>query len=341
MSALKVLLNQVLDGIDLSEEQAAEAMGLMTAADVPDGWKGALLGALRAKGETADEVRGFALAMRAAARPVNTAGQHVLVDTCGTGGDGSHSFNVSTATSFACAAAGLSVVKHGNRSISSKSGSADVLEALGIAMPASPQAAEALLDQTGWTFLFAPHFHPAMKSVMPVRRGMGVRTIFNMLGPLTNPAQPPFQLIGAWSEDAARLMAGALSRFPNLERAYVVHGFPHWDEATPMGPFIRFRVEDGVVEREVVDPLDYGIARCDESDLAGGEATENAAAMRELFGGKLGPVRDAVVLNTALVLELAENLDAREAVERAGQVVSDGSALFAVDAVVERSQGLG
>ncbi|TNE86836.1 MAG: anthranilate phosphoribosyltransferase [Deltaproteobacteria bacterium] len=340
MSELKSMLNQVLDGKDLSQEQAAAAMGFMTSEDVPDGWKGALLAGLRAKGETAEEVRGFALAMRAAARPVNAGSGQVLVDTCGTGGDGSHSFNVSTAVSFACAAAGLGVVKHGNRSISSKSGSADVLEALGIRLPHSPEAAEALLDHAGWTFLFAPHFHPAMKSVMPVRRGMGVRTIFNMLGPLTNPAQPPFQLIGAWSEPAAELMAHALARFPNLERAFVVHGYPHWDEATPMGPYVRFRVEDGAVEREVVDPLDVGIARCDESDLAGGEASENAAAMRELFGGQLGAVRDAVVLNTALVLELAENLDPREAVERAGDVVSDGSALFTVDAVAAKSQEL-
>lgn len=338
MTERKALLNRVLDGGDLTGDQAFSAMQAIADPEVADGWKGALLGGLRAKGETAEEVRGFALAMREAARPVNAGVGQVLVDTCGTGGDGSHSFNVSTATSFACAAAGLGVVKHGNRSISSKSGSADVLEGLGIRLPRGPRQAEALLDQTGWTFLFAPHFHPAMKAVMPVRRGMGVRTIFNMLGPLTNPAQPPFQLIGAWSEDAARLMAGALAGFPNLERAFVVHGTPHWDEATPMGPFVRFRVEDGAVEREMVDPLDYGIARCREHDLAGGDAAENAAAMRALFGGQLGPVRDAVVLNTALVLELAENLPPREAVERASEVVSDGSTLVAIDAIAARSQ---
>ena len=334
MTSPRDLLERVLEGRDLSAAEAVDAMGLMTREDVADGWKGALLGALRAKGETAEEVRGFALAMREAARPVNAGHGLVLVDTCGTGGDGSHSFNVSTATSLACAAAGLGVVKHGNRSISSKSGSADVLEALGIALPGTPERAEALLDRTGWTFLFAPHFHPAMKSVMPVRRGMGVRTIFNMLGPLTNPAQPPFQLIGAWSEHAASLMAGALAGFPNLERAFVVHGTPHWDEATPMGPFTRFRVEDGVVTREVVDPLDYGIARCDERDLAGGDAEANAAAMRALFEGQGGAIRDAVVLNTALVLELAENLDPREAVGRAGEVVGDGSSLALLDSLV-------
>ena len=337
MSAARALLEGVLEGRDLSAAEASEAMDLMTREDVPAGWKGALLAGLRAKGETADEVRGFALAMRAAARPVDAGQDLVLVDTCGTGGDGSHSFNVSTATSLACAAAGLGVVKHGNRSISSKSGSADVLEAMGITLPASPELAESLLERTGWTFLFAPHFHPAMKAVMPVRRGMGVRTIFNMLGPLTNPAQPPFQLIGAWSEEAAKLMAGALAGFPNLERAFVVHGTPHWDEATPMGPFIRFRVEDGVVTREVVDPLDYGIARCDENDLAGGDAAANAAAMRALFAGKAGAIRDAVVLNTALVLELAENLEPREAVGRAAEVVGDGSSLALLDALASVS----
>jgi anthranilate phosphoribosyltransferase len=340
VSDRKILLERVLEGRDLSTEEAFTAMGWMTEPEVPDGWKGALLAGLRVKGETAEEVRGFALAMREAARPVRTGGSQVLVDTCGTGGDGSHSFNVSTATSFACAAAGLGVVKHGNRSISSKSGSADVLEALGLTLPMGPEAAERLLEKTGWTFLFAPHFHPAMKSVMPVRRGMGVRTIFNMLGPLTNPARPPFQLIGAWSEAAASLMAGALAGFPNIERAFVVHGTPHWDEATPMGPFVRFRVEEGVVTREVVDPVDYGIARCKEADLAGADAAENAAGMRRLFAGQLGPIRDAVVLNTALVIELAENVPVEEAVARASEVVSDGSTLATIDAIATQSRAL-
>lgn len=326
MSRLKALLEHVLDGKDLSEAQASEVMHAMTEADVEPAVKGAFLAALRVKGETAEEVRGFAVAMRDAAMrpPIDWSGP--LVDTCGTGGDGSHSINISTGASLVAAACGLGVVKHGNRSISSRSGSADVLEILGIPLQPDPVKAAKLLSDTGFTFLFAPMFHPAMKEVMPVRRAMGVRTVFNMLGPLTNPARPPFQLLGAFSESAADLMAGALAEM-GVERAFVVHGEPGWDEATPCGTFVRFDVRHGRVVRLVLDPeITYGIPRCAPEDLAGGDAHENAQALRDVFAGELGAHRDAIVLNAALVLEVAgAAAHPEDAVAQASKAIDSGA----------------
>ncbi|MEO0632272.1 MAG: anthranilate phosphoribosyltransferase, partial [Planctomycetota bacterium] len=193
---------------------------------------GSLLTALRAKGETADEIRGFAAVMRERALRPDIDPNLPTVDTVGTGGDGSGSYNLSTGTALLAAAAGARVVKHGNRSVSSKSGSADVLESLGLSLPLDASAAGRCLEATHFTFLFAPAYHPAMKSVVPVRQAMGVRTVFNVLGPLTNPAQTPYQVIGAFSKAVAALMAEALSGLA-IERAFVVHGDNGWDEATP------------------------------------------------------------------------------------------------------------
>ena len=324
--SMRAYLERVLDGGDLSQADAGSAMGLLTDEAVDPLLKSAFLAALRTKGETADELRGFALAMRDAARalPIDVTGP--LVDTCGTGGDGSHSINISTAASLVVAACGVAVVKHGNRSVSSKSGSADVLEALGISLPPTPDAAAAYLSATGWTFLFAPAFHPAMKAVVPVRRALGVRTVFNMLGPLTNPARPPYQLIGAFSEKAAELMAYSLAGVPAVARASVVHGYPGWDEATPVGPFIRFDVEGGTVTRREVDPeRTYGVGRCTTEDLAGGDAVENAACLRRVFEAEQGAHRDAIVLNAALVLELLEpSLGSLGAMARAAEAIDSG-----------------
>ncbi len=263
--------------------------------------------------------------MRAAARPVRVDAEGpTLIDTCGTGGDGSHTINISTGAALVLAACGLRVVKHGNRSISSKSGSADVLEALGIALPAGPEQAEAQLARTGYTFLFAPHFHPSMKAVVPVRRAMKIRTAFNLLGPLTNPARPKHQVVGAFSVDACRLMAGALSGM-DIERCAVVFGAPGWDEATPIGPFRKWEVTRGKVVELEVDPLEaYGIARCEAGELAGGEASENAEALRQVFAGKPGPHRDAIVLNAAIALELVSEVRGVDAVAMAGEAIDSG-----------------
>ncbi|HJR68601.1 MAG TPA: anthranilate phosphoribosyltransferase, partial [Gammaproteobacteria bacterium] len=281
------LLERLLRGESLDESSAHGLLELMAAGEVAPALAGALLAALRLKGETADEIRGFATAMRALARKPKVApGPHV--DIVGTGGDGSLSLNLSTGASLLAAACGLSVVKHGNRSVSSKSGSADVLAALGLPMPLDETAAGACLDRCGFTFLFAPHYHPALKHIGPVRQALGVRTVFNILGPLANPAAPPFHVIGAFSDAMAVRMADTLAGLP-MTRAFVVHGEAGWDEATPAGPFVCYDVRLGSVERTIRDPRDAGIERCALTDLRGDDAASNAARLREALQGRDTP----------------------------------------------------
>jgi anthranilate phosphoribosyltransferase len=325
---LKTVLERLLDGQDLSDDEAEALLVDLTAEDLSPALGGAILAALRAKGETGAEVRGFARGMRKLARsPGIQAGERPAVDVVGTGGDGSGSFNLSTGSALLATACGLRVVKHGNRSISSRSGSADVLEVLGLPMPLSQTDAARCVEQTGFTFLFAPHYHPAMKTVGPIRRAMGVRTVFNLLGPLTNPAEPPFLMLGAYSEAAAQLMAEALVGLP-VERAFVVHGEPGWDEATPVGPFVRFEVREGRVSRQVLDPRDHGVERCAPEDLAGGEAADNARALRAVFEGEQGAHRDALSLGAGMVLELVGEVEGLAAgVAAARAALDDGRAV--------------
>ncbi|MDA0706579.1 MAG: anthranilate phosphoribosyltransferase [Proteobacteria bacterium] len=320
-------LDALLSGSSLTEQQAHALMHKLAAGDMPPAMAGAFLAGLRAKGETADEIRGFATAMRELAlHPAIPAGAPT-VDTVGTGGDGSGSLNLSTGTGLLAAAAGARVVKHGNRSISSKSGSADMLECLGMPLPLDATQAVACLEATQFTFLFAPAYHPAMKAIMPVRTAMSVRTVFNMLGPLTNPAAPPFQLIGAWSLPAARLMADALAGM-HIERAFVVHGEPGWDEATPVGKFTLLDVRPGMVTETTRTPEDYGLKRCTAADLAGGDAAHNARELTRVFKGEdQGAHRDALLLGTSLVLEVQGTArDARHGVELAAAAIDNGNA---------------
>ena len=321
------MLDRLLDGRSLSESEAAQLMYRLAQGDLPEALAGALLAGLRAKGETADEIRGFAGAMRElAVHPAIPEGPPT-VDTVGTGGDGSGSLNLSTGTGLLAAACGARVVKHGNRSISSRSGSADMLEQLGMPLPLHEAAAVACLAATNFTFLFAPAYHPAMKAVVPVRGALAVRTVFNMLGPLTNPAAPPYQLIGAWSPAAARLMADALSGMP-IERAFVVHGAPGWDEATPVGEFMLLDVVPGKVTESVRKPEDYGVKRCPPEALSGGDAAHNAAELVRVFSGEdRGAHRDALLMGASLVLEvLGSARDAREGVTMAAAALDGGLA---------------
>lgn len=321
------LLNRLLDGNDLAESDAFALMHDMAAGRVDPIVGGAFLAGLRAKGETADEIRGFATAMRElAVRPEIPDGPPI-VDTVGTGGDGSGSLNLSTGTGLLAAACGLRVVKHGNRSVSSKSGSADMLECLGMPMPLNAAQSIEALQALNFTFLFAPFYHPALKHIMPVRSAMAVRTVFNLLGPLANPARTPFQLIGAWSAEAARLMAGALAGM-DIERAFVVHGEPGWDEATPAGQFLMFDVRPGSVTEQVRTPEDYGVARCAPEDLAGGDASHNASELCRVFSGDdRGAHRNALLMGTSLVLEvLGEVQEPREGVARAADAIDSGAA---------------
>ena len=315
----KNTLNRLLANEDLAEAEAADLMRLLTDEALPQAMSAALLIALRVKGETADEVRGFATAMRELARPMALPGGLQAVDIVGTGGDGSGSVNISTGTALLTAACGLAVVKHGNRSVSSKSGSADVLEELGIPLPDGPDAAAACVADCGFTFLFAPFFHPAMKAIAPVRGALGVRTVFNILGPLTNPAKPPFHVIGAFDLPTARLMADTLVGMP-IKRAFVVHGEPGWDEPTPVGSFTLFDVQPGEVVEEHRDPRDYGLPRCSPVDLAGGDAEFNARAMESVFSGEdTGPHRDALVLGAGLALEVSGQSRRSERRHRTGR----------------------
>ncbi len=321
------MLDSLLDGNDLSEQEAYGLMVTLAEGELAPALAGALLAGLRAKGETADEIRGFATAMRELAVHPSIPDGAPTVDTVGTGGDGSGSLNLSTGTGLLAAASGARVVKHGNRSVSSRSGSADMLECLGMQLPLHEAEAVACLEATSFTFLFAPAYHPAMKAVVPVRGALAVRTVFNMLGPLTNPAAPPFQLIGAWSPEAAKLMAEALAGMP-LERAFVVHGAPNWDEATPVGDFVLYDVRAGRVDETVRTPRDYGFKKCAPEDLAGGDAAHNANELKRVFSGEdKGAHRDALLMGASLVLEVQGTAsDAKQGVEIAAAALDDGSA---------------
>jgi len=334
------MLERLLEGTSLSETDAHGLMHEMAAGDMQPALAGALLAALRAKGETAEEIRGFATAMRELALHPEIPDGPPTVDTVGTGGDGSGSLNLSTGTGLLAAAAGARVVKHGNRSVSSKSGSADMLEKLGMPLPLDAAASIDCLGALNFTFLFAPAYHPAMKAIMPVRGALGVRTVFNMLGPLTNPAAPPFQLIGAFSQDAAKLMADTLSGMP-IERAFVVHGEPGWDEATPVGEFTLYDVSADSVVKTMRTPEDYGMQRCAVDALRGGDAAHNAAELTRVFvGDDKGAHRDALLMGTSLVLEVAGLVaDLSEGVAVAADTINSGKAAAFLDNFNEHFAG--
>lgn len=321
------ILERLLTGQSLAEAEAGDLMHALAEGSMDPALAGALLAALRAKGESAEEIRGFATVMRELAVDPGIPDGKPAVDTVGTGGDGSGSLNLSTGTGLLAAACGARVVKHGNRSISSKSGSADILEFLGLQLPLDGPAAVDLLAATGFTFLFAPAYHPAMKAVVPVRGPMGVRTVFNFLGPLTNPAAPPFQVIGAFSPQAARLMADALAGMP-LERAFVIHGEPGWDEATPVGEFVLFDVRDGTVTELHRTPEDYGVPRCKAEELTGGDAVHNGTELQRVFSGEdKGAHRNALLMGTSLALEVSGAVSSpKEGVEAAAAAIDNGSA---------------
>ena len=326
------MLETLLNGHPLTSDQACALAHALAGDDVEPALAGAVLAALRAKGETADEVRGLAQGLRKLATSPPFASPPNACDLVGTGGDGSQSYNISTGAALLAAAAGATIVKHGNRSISSRSGAADLLMALGISVPMTDPALA--LERSRFVYLHAPAYHPAMARIAPIRKAMGVRTVFNILGPLTNPARPPFGVIGAYSTAVAELMAHALSGMA-IERVFIVHGEPGWDEATPVGPFILFDVRPGNVERTVRDPLAFGMARCTPDALRGGTPEANANALRRVISGEdTGPHRDALVLTAALALEVSGIApDARAGIERAARAIDDGSAAALVEAL--------
>jgi anthranilate phosphoribosyltransferase len=324
---LRATLDRLLDGHHLSQQHAADLLKALTAEELAPAMAGALLAALRAKGVTADELRGFAGAMRALARRPELPQLPDAVDIVGTGGDRSGSLNLSTGASLLAAACGLPVIKHGNRSISSRAGSADVLQALGLPLPLDEAAAGRCFAALKFTFLFAPFYHSAMRSLGAVRSALGVRTVFNILGPLSNPAAPPYLVIGAFSAETAELIAHALAG-SGIRRAFVVHGAQGWDEPTPIGEFTLFDVASSGVRREVRTPQQYGLDLCKPEDLAGADAAYNARELiRALTETRASAHRDALLLGAALALEVTGRESVpRTALARAAKAIDSGAA---------------
>jgi anthranilate phosphoribosyltransferase len=327
----------------LSREQARELMSAILAGQATDAQIAALLVALHMKGETVEEIVGFAEAIRAAAAPldihdsaldVSGTERDALVDTCGTGGDASNTFNISTATAFAVAGAGVRVAKHGNRSVSSKCGSADVMEALGININLPPSRVAACLEQVGIAFLFAPAMHSAMKYVQPARRELRLRTAFNLLGPLTNPARASAQVVGVYSKDLVEKVAQALCML-GLKRALVVHGSDGLDEITVSGPTYVSEVRDGSVRSYEITPEEFGLQRSPIETLSGGDAQANAQIIRTIFEGEQSPKRDVVILNAAAAMVAAGRADSiADALPMAMQSLDKGSASAKLHALI-------
>jgi anthranilate phosphoribosyltransferase len=334
---------------DLTRLEAAAAMEAIMSGAATHVQVASFLTALRMKGETVDELIGLAEVMRGKAVRVRTRGdvaalagtdREMLIDTCGTGGDASGTFNVSTATAFVVAGAGLKVAKHGNRSVSSLCGSADVVEALGISLDLSPTKVAQCIDEVGIGFLYAPLLHTAMKHVMPARREMGIRTVFNILGPLTNPAGANAQVIGVYVRHLVEPLARVLAELGTF-RAFVVHGADGLDEISTTGESWLAEVREGLVRTSVVRPEDFGVPRAAITDLLGGDRDQNAEIIRQVLAGDAGPKRDIVVVNASAALVAgARARDLKEGVQLAAHSIDSGAAAGKLRALADLSRDL-
>jgi anthranilate phosphoribosyltransferase len=344
---LDALHRIAMHGQSLSRQEARAVMAEVLSGKCTDSQIAGLLVALRMKGETVEEIVGFAEAIRAAAILLNLQSdsavdvsdteRDALVDTCGTGGDTSGTFNISTATAFVVAGAGVRVAKHGNRSISSKCGSADVMEALGVNINLPPERLVACLKEVGIAFLFAPMMHSAMKHVQTARRELKLRTVFNLLGPLTNPARASAQVVGVYAIELVDKLAEALSML-GVRRALVVHGLDGLDEITITGPSRIAEVRDGEVRTYEVTPEEFHMPRARLEDISGGDAARNAAIIREILGGKSSPRRDVVLLNAAAALVAAGKANhLSDGVNLAVKALDSGRALSTLEALVKFS----
>jgi anthranilate phosphoribosyltransferase len=323
--SIQAALARLLDGHDLTKAEARAVMDGVMAGEATPAQIGGFLVALRLKGETAEEIAGCAEAMRAHVLAVEPK-RADLVDTAGTGGDGAHTFNISTAAALVAAAAGAGVAKHGNRAVSSSSGSADVLEALGFELELPAARIERSIDELGFGFLFAPSHHPAMRHAAPVRRELAARTVFNVLGPLTNPAGARAQVVGVYAPELVPTIADVLARL-GARRAFVVHGAGGVDELSPAGPNLVAEVADGGVTEREIDPAAFGVPRCAPDDLRGGSPADNARTIREIFSGARGPKREAVLLNAAGAVAAAGHArDLGEGYGAAAEAVDSGAA---------------
>ena len=327
-------LKKLIARQDLSEGEAFDAVTAILAGEWTEGQTAAFLATLSAKGETIDEISAASRAMRAAATRVQSLATDTL-DTVGTGGDGGITFNISTTVAFVAAGAGAVVAKHGNRASSGRSGSADCLEALGFNLGAAPEIMEQALNEIGVTFLFAPAFHKAMRFASPVRRQLGVRTLFNLLGPLANPAGAPCQLIGVFAPELTETFAQVLKKLGS-RRVLVVHGHDGMDEITLTATTRCSELKDGQIKTFDIDPLDYFEDLCAPADLAGGDAAENAQITRQILEGKIrGPKRDIVLINSAASLLAANRAtDLRDGIRQSAAAIDSGAALDKLDKLV-------
>jgi len=335
---IKEAIQSLVSGKSLTADEAAAVMEEIMQGEATPAQFGAFVTALRLKGETADEIIGMARTMRARAVPVKVSG--AVVDTCGTGGDASHTFNISTAAAFVAAGAGLKVAKHGNRAMSSHCGSADVLEALGVKIDLSAGGVQRCLEEVGIGFMFAPMFHPAMKYAAAPRREIGIRTVFNILGPLTNPAGAKAQVLGVFDGSLLEKLAMALQGLGS-SHVLAVHGEDGLDEITVTGPTQICELKEGAIKNYTVSPEDFGLPGAGAADLKGGTAEENAGLLRRVLGGEAGHPLNAVLMNAGAVILAGDRVNTlEEGIALAREAVSSGQALAKMEQLVKLSRSL-
>jgi anthranilate phosphoribosyltransferase len=336
---MKPYLQKLMAGEDLSFDEMAAAAGMLFSGEATDSEAGALLGLLALKGETADEIAGLVQAIRERSVPLQKITGSVM-DNCGTGGDGSHSFNISTASAFVIAGAGVKVAKHGNRSVSSQTGSADVLEYLGVALEYAPEETEELLEENGIAFLFAPHVHPGMKKVMKVRKDLRVPTIFNLIGPLTNPIELDTQLVGIYRRDRLELMGEVLKRL-GRKRAVIVNGAGGMDELSLAGKNDLVILDDGKLNRMTIHPDEIGFPTYSIEEVKGGDAERNASIMMSILRGDEGPFRDTVLLNAGVgIFASGKAGTIQEGIQYAKESIDSGAALSKLEFLIRKSERL-
>ena len=329
-------IKKVVEGFNLTREEAREVMEIIMNGEATDAQIGGFLIAMRLKGETVEEIASFTRVMREKATHIE-AGTADVLDTCGTGGDGAHTFNISTVTAFVAAGAGITVAKHGNRSVSSQCGSADVIRELGVNIDIPPQKVSECLKKTGIAFLFAPKLHASMKYAIEPRRELGIRTFFNILGPMTNPAGAKRQLIGVYSEELVETVAGVLADLGSV-RAFVVHGNDGLDEITTTSETFVAEVNNGKVSTYTVNPEDFHIKKCSHGDLLGGDTAENAAIFKSILSGETGPKRGIVMLNSAFAICAGGGADTpQEGLKVAEKSIDSGAAMDKYNALKELS----
>lgn len=332
---MKEILGKLVDGNDLTKEEAMRAQELILTGQATQAQIACFLTALRMKGETLDEITGLASVLRDKAQTIAPKIDH-YVDFVGTGGDCTYSFNISTTSAFVVTAAGVPVAKHGNRSISSKSGAGDVLEALGVNISADPKVVEQCVEKVGIGFMFAPHFNPAMKYVGPVRKEMGIRTVFNILGPLSNPSRAKAMVVGVYSPKLTEVIAGTMMNL-GVERGFVVSGHDNMDEFTLTGPSTVSEIKDGKVTTYEVTPEQFGLSCCEIDKLQGGDGIVNAQITKDILAGKeQGAKRDIVLLNAGAALYIGGKTDSiKDGITLAARTIDSGKAVGVLDQLVK------